>query len=225
MSSPLPASGHRPTVDGVVFMTAFLVVVGICVPLLVWPDASGPAIVAVYDWIAGHFGIFYQWAVLGLAAFLGWIAFGRHGKIMLGNGDERPDFSTFSWISMIFCAGVGAGLIYWATIEWTHYIGNPPFDAKPFSAEARNWATSYGLFHWGPLAWTIYALPTVAISYQYYVRCAKPAAFDGDPRTFAAWCLGAGIGPRARCLVHVVPHGRRWHLDRLGRTHDFRLIC
>lgn len=172
MNSPLPPATPRPTVDIFVFMSAFLVVVGICVPLLVWPDASGPAIVAVYDWIAGHFGIFYQWAVIGLAAFLGWIAFSRHGRIKLGHGDDRPDFSTFSWISMIFCAGVGAGLIYWATIEWTHYIGNPPFDAAPFSAEARNWATSYGLFHWGPLAWTIYALPTVAISFQYYVRSA-----------------------------------------------------
>ena len=30
---------------------------------------------------------------------------------------------------MLFCAGVGAALIYWATIEWTYYIDEPPFGA------------------------------------------------------------------------------------------------
>ena len=71
---------------------------------------------------------------------------------------------------MLFCAGVGAGLLYWASIEWVSYYESPPFSAEPRSLEAIEWATSYGLFHWGLAAWCIYALPTVAIAYPFYVK-------------------------------------------------------
>ena len=32
---------------------------------------------------------------------------------------------------MLFCAGIGAGMLYWATIEWGFYIDNPPFGVAP----------------------------------------------------------------------------------------------
>ena len=157
-------------IDPVIFLTAFLVVVFVCVPIMLWPEAAGIRISGLYDWIAEQFGLLYQWVVIGIVGFLGWIAFGPYGKVRLGEAGERPQFSTFSWVSMLFCAGVGAGLVYWATIEWAFYLDNPPFGAEPNSREAINWATSYGLFHWGLIAWTIYALPAAAISHAYYVR-------------------------------------------------------
>ncbi|MEM9385028.1 MAG: BCCT family transporter [Pseudomonadota bacterium] len=157
-------------IDPIIFLTAFLVVMFVCVPILIWPEAAGVRISGLYDWIAEQFGLVYQWVVIGIVGFLAWVAFGRHGEIRLGDPGERPQFSTFGWVSMLFCAGVGAGLVYWATIEWAFYLDNPPFGAQPGSSDARNWATSYGLFHWGLIAWTIYALPTVAISHAYYVK-------------------------------------------------------
>ena len=157
-------------IDPVIFLTAFLVVMFVCVPIVIWPEESGVRISGLYDWIAERFGLLYQWVVIGIVGFLGWIAFGRYGRVRLGEPDERPQFSTFGWVSMLFCAGAGAGLVYWASIEWAFYLDNPPFGAEPNSRAAVNWATSYGLFHWGPIAWLIYALPSVAISHAYYVR-------------------------------------------------------
>lgn len=181
------------TIDRGVFLTAVLVVVGISLPILIWPDVAGERIIAIYNWIAYNLGLLYQWTVYALVGFLGWIAFGAYGNTKLGKPDDQPEFSTFTWISMIFCAGVGAGLIYWATIEWSHYIGKPPFGAEPSSAEARSWATAYGLFHWGPFAWTIYALPTVAIAYQHYVRGAPTLRLS----TAIYGMFGAGLRARA----------------------------
>ena len=139
-------------------------------PILISPHHAGEIIIATYDWIANTLGIVYQWGVYGMLGFLGWLAFGPHGHRRLGKPGERPDFATSSWIAMLFCAGVGAALIYWATIEWTYYIDKPPFGAQPGSPEALSWATAYGIFHWGPVAWAIYALPTVAIAWEYYSR-------------------------------------------------------
>ena len=71
---------------------------------------------------------------------------------------------------MLFSAGIGAGLLYWAAIEWGYYYDSPPYGVAPKSVAAAEWAASYGLFHWGLSAWAIYCFPTLAIAYPYYVK-------------------------------------------------------
>ncbi len=46
---------------------------------------------------------------------------------------------------------------------------SPPFQLEPGSEEAVRWAATYGLFHWGPIAWSIYLI-TVSYAYFFYVR-------------------------------------------------------
>ena len=61
-----------------------------------------------------------------------------------------------------------------SAIEWAYYVQAPPFGAEPFSDKAYDWAASYGLHHWGFVAWALYSLPTLAISYlfeQGAMRC------------------------------------------------------
>ena len=58
----------------------------------------------------------------------------------------------------------------WAPIEWGYYYDAPPFGVAPRSTMAAEWASTYGIFHWGPTAWAIYCLPTVAIAYPYYAK-------------------------------------------------------
>jgi BCCT family betaine/carnitine transporter len=90
--------------------------------------------------------------------------------VVLGEPGDTPEFPTRSWIGMIFCAGVGAGLLYWAVIEWAYYIDAPPFGIEGRTPSAIEWAGSYGLFHWGITGWAIFCMPALAIAYPYYVR-------------------------------------------------------
>ena len=182
----------EPRTDKPIFFGTFLLLLAACIPMFLWPKASESNIVAMYHWIAENLGIVYQWAVIGIIVLLGWIALGRHGSRVLGKPDDKPEFSTFSWGSMLFCGGVGAGLIYWATIEWGFYLVKPPFGIAPGTDAARDWANAYGLFHWGPLAWLIYALPTVCIGYQHYVRGAPDLRFS----TAVYGLFGHGTGAR-----------------------------
>ena len=141
-----------------------------CLPLLLMPDAAARLIQQAYDAITGQFGILYLWYGVGVLAFLLWLAFGRFGRVRLGPADSRPVFPTLSWVAMLFSTGIGAGLLYWAVIEWGYYYDAPPFGVEPRSPQAAEWASSYGLFHWGVLAWAFYCLPTLAIAYGFYVR-------------------------------------------------------
>lgn len=134
------------------------------------PDSATAVVAGLYEWIAGNLGLLYLWMTLGAAVVLAVIAFGRHGHKRLGGEAARPDFSTLSWMSMLFCAGIGASVLYWSGVEWAYYLETPPLGAAPGSDAARELAASYGIFHWGLSAWCLYCLPTVAIAWPYYQR-------------------------------------------------------
>lgn len=55
-------------------------------------------------------------------------------------------------------------------IEWAYYYQSPPFGIEGGTPDAIRWATTYGMFHWGPVAWAIYLVPAIPITYFYYVR-------------------------------------------------------
>lgn len=157
-------------IDRVLFFTAAAAAIAVCIPLGLFPDQAGPFVSDLYDWIATNLGVFYQLFAISTIVFLIWLTFQPFGKVRLGGDGEDPEFSTFSWVGMLFCAGTGATLLVWSGVEWAYYIDSPPFGAVPRSAEAIEWAASYGPFHWGIPAWCFYALPTIAIAYPYYVK-------------------------------------------------------
>jgi BCCT family betaine/carnitine transporter len=142
----------------------------VCLPLAVFPDAGGKLVLKAYEFIASEFGFLYMIAGVAVMVLLAWLAIGRYGRIVLGTDGEKPEFSDYSWAAMLFCAGIGGGLMFWAPVEWAYYFDAPPFGVEPRSTAAADWASTYGIFHWGPGAWCFYCLPTLAIAYPYYVR-------------------------------------------------------
>lgn len=158
-------------IDKPMFITTLLVIVGVTFPIIVFNQSAGTFITSLYNGITSHFGWMYQWYALLAFFFLLWLAFSKYGNIKLAyHQDEKPAYSTLVWITMIFCAGVGAGLLYWAVIEWSYYLKTPPLGIEAGTSAAKEWASTYPLFHWGVSAWAIYCLPAVAIAYPFYVR-------------------------------------------------------
>jgi glycine betaine transporter len=117
------------------------------------------------------------WLVLLLSTaallLVGWLMLGRHRTAVLGQPGTKPDFSTASWISMLFAAGMGTGLMVWAVAEpVTHFLA-PPGGALPPAAAARQ-ALVITYFHWGFHAWAIYALCGLVIAW-FSFRRGRPA--------------------------------------------------
>ena len=164
-----PRSGGD-RVDWPSFLTCIAIVVLVSAPLAVFPEAGERLLTSSYDFVSDRLGFLYAFAGFGVFVLLLWLAFGHHGKVRLGRADDEIEYSDFSWTAMLFCAGVGAGLLYWAVIEWSYYYGAPPFGVAARSSEAANWASTYGIFHWGITPWCFYCLPTLAIAYPYYVK-------------------------------------------------------
>lgn len=166
------------------------------IPLLLYPEASTAFLEKLYAYIAKEFGVLYLLASVGAIGFLVWLACSRFGALRLGD-DTRPEFSELSWAGMLFCAGVGAGLLYWCGVEWAYYFDAPPFGAEPRSTAAAEWASTYGLFHWGFTAWAFYCLPAIAIAYPYYSRKLDVLRFSVSCHWFLK---GKQHGPLARSI-------------------------
>lgn len=156
-------------IEPTIFWPSLIIVTIVSAVLILTPGAD-TNVSSILDYINHAFDWLFLLTVFGILAFLGWLAFGRYGKVKLGSPDDKPEYSTFSWISMLFNAGVGSSLFYWAIVEPVYYVQGPPFGIAPGSAQAMEWAVTYGMFHWGFSGWATYAVPALAIAYSLHVK-------------------------------------------------------
>lgn len=93
-----------------------------------------------------------------------WLGFSRHGFLRLGRPGEKPEFSTLSWLSMLFAAGMGVGIMFWGVAEpITHFAAPPTIEGG--TPEAARRAMVLTLFHWGLHAWAVYCFAALVIAY------------------------------------------------------------
>ncbi|WP_229402486.1 BCCT family transporter [Micromonospora okii] len=123
-------------------------------------------------WTIDTFGWFF---VVGADAFLVLavvLALSRFGRIRLGADDETPEFSTLAWTAMMFSAGMGIGLVFFAVAEpIQHYASPPPGSGlEPQTGAAGSAAMRYTLFHWTLHPWGIYAIAALALAYSTFRR-------------------------------------------------------
>lgn len=127
------------------------------------------------NWIVEHLGFFFTSIATVVLVFMLFVGFSRYGRIRLGRDDEAPEYSMFSWISMLFAAGMGIGLVFWGAAEpLTFFESPPPGTVEAGTLEAMHTAQTQVLYHWGPQAWSFYALIGAAIAYGAYRRGRTP---------------------------------------------------
>ncbi|WP_434996704.1 BCCT family transporter [Vibrio scophthalmi] len=157
-------------IDKPTFFGAITLLLMIVIPLILFPEQGADWIAIAKTFMTDKLGFLYLALGLGAFFFMVYVIFSDMGQIKLGDADEKPEFSTMSWAAMLFCGGIGASILYWGCIEWAYYYQSPPFQLEPGSEEAVRWAATYGIFHWGPIAWAIYMIPALPIAYFFYVR-------------------------------------------------------
>ncbi len=94
----------------------------------------------------------------------------KWGDLKFGEPDEKPEFSLFSWGSMMFCTCLGGAALYWASMEPLMHLKEVPFSwIEPMSEESYLWSMTFMLFRpW--LIWGWYVLPTLPLCYMLYIK-------------------------------------------------------
>ncbi|WP_292085162.1 MULTISPECIES: BCCT family transporter [unclassified Brevundimonas] len=131
---------------------------------LIAPATSDLIFGAAQAWVVETFGWFYVASVAGFLLFVAVLAIGPTGRLRLGPDDAEPDFPYVSWLAMLFAAGMGIGLMYFAVAEPVqHYIAPP--EAQPGTLDAAREAMVITYTHWGVHAWAIYAVVGLSLAY------------------------------------------------------------
>ncbi|SNS99530.1 choline/carnitine/betaine transport [Micrococcales bacterium KH10] len=152
----------------------------VTVSVIVWAFAAPDHLAEVgtnsLTWVTTNFGWLFSALAIAIALFMLAVGYGRTGGIRLGADDEEPEYSTASWISMLFAAGLGIGLLFYGPLEpLTYFLDpSPSQNVAGGSAEAVLPAMVQTFLHWGPIAWAFYALVGGAIAYSAYRRGRPP---------------------------------------------------
>ena len=156
----------------------FIVSMAISSLFVIWGviDGSGFSEIAnkIYLFLENNFSWFYLIVTFFLVVFCIYLGFGKFGNIKLGPEDSKPEFKTTTWFAMLFCAGMGVGLVFWSISEpLAHYI-NPIEGITPLSKEAMNFSIKSCFMHWGVHPWSLYAVVGLGLAYFQYKKN-KPA--------------------------------------------------
>ena len=142
---------------------------------LVWPGTAD-RILGLAKWgLLETFNAFYVLIVAGFLGFLLVIAlWPATGRRVMGSADEKPEFSNFSWFAMMFGAGLGVGLMVFATAEPLGLWGSNPVivgtEVTGYSPAAVESGFRYTFLHYGFHAWGIYVVTGLALAYYAYTR-------------------------------------------------------
>ncbi len=142
---------------------------------IVFQESAGNVLNSVRATIDANTGSWYMYAMtFYIVVCLVLALYPATGKIRLGGVDSKPEFSSFSWFSMMFGAGIGIGMLTYATGEPIFHFGNNPSvimgDTTASSADNVRAAMKWSFLHWGFSAWGCYAIVGLALAFFSYSR-------------------------------------------------------
>ena len=146
------------------------------------PDMSASLFGAARAWIESTFGTYYLVTIVGLIGLCIALVFSPWGNLRLGAPDSRPEFSRFTWVSMLLSAGVGIGILFFGVAEPLFYFddsggfgypNNPHADLAGHTAMTHARAVDalkLAFFHWGLHGWAVYVIVGMTLAYFAYRR-------------------------------------------------------
>ncbi|WP_127843008.1 choline BCCT transporter BetT [Actinomyces wuliandei] len=207
----------RQVLNTPVFVSAAIVIAAIALSAIFFPQTVSDAFSSAVSWTGRWFGSFYILLVTVTLLFALILALSsRFGRIRLGPSNSTPDFSTFSWAAMLFAAGVGTAIMFYAVAEPVAQYMAPPTGEGQTVEAARN-AIVLTLLHYGITGWGLYSIVGMALAYFAYRRH-QPLAVRSTLRPLlgdrtdgvlghiadAATLIGGAVGISASLGVGVV---------------------
>eukprot|EP01029_Cantina_marsupialis_P006161 TRINITY_DN167075_c0_g1_i1.p1 TRINITY_DN167075_c0_g1~~TRINITY_DN167075_c0_g1_i1.p1 ORF type:complete len:518 (+),score=78.77 TRINITY_DN167075_c0_g1_i1:102-1655(+) len=157
---------HNP----VFFMSAVLILLFVILTLL-FPAVAKDALDGAKWWAINNFDWLFMASGNIFVVFCISLIFLPVGKIRLGGKNAKPEFSRLSWLSMLFAAGMGIGLMFWSVAEPVAYYTawyETPLGVEPNTKAAAELALGATMYHWGLHPWAIYCVVALSLAFFTY---------------------------------------------------------
>ncbi len=140
-----------------------------------WPTQAGNVLGSWNSIILANFAAWYIWVVAAFVIVcIGLAIWPTAGRMNLGADGEKPEFSNFSWFSMMFGAGIGVGMLTFAVAEPVAHFGSNPETIQGITtggdADNVRMAYKWSFLHWGLGAWACYAICGLSLAFFSYRR-------------------------------------------------------
>lgn len=161
------SSSSRSTLNPPVFIGSTLLIACLVIYSSFFQQHAQNVFAITQAWIIENASWVYVLAVALILLFAVFLAVSRYGDIKLGPDHSEPEYNNTTWFSMLFCAGMGIGLMFFGVAEPVmHFIAPPVGD--PQTVQAAREAMKLTFFHWGLHAWAIYAIVALILAYFSY---------------------------------------------------------
>ncbi|NRG42101.1 BCCT family transporter [Rathayibacter sp. VKM Ac-2804] len=172
-----------------VFWPAAVITLSIAAFAIIAPEVATEVFASLQTTVVNTFSWYYVLIAAVFVAFAIWMGVSRFGDIKLGADDDEPEFSMLSWISLLFAAGMGIGLVFYGVAEPLTHFATPRPGVTGTETELAQSAISQTYLHWGVHAWSIYVVVGLALAYAIHRR-KRPVSIR--------WALEPLLGRRVR---------------------------
>lgn len=180
----------KEQIDWFSIIVPLIGVTALCIVFILLPGQSSLVLQTIRGFLGDEGGIYY--ALLGTGCFVCtlYMAFSKYGKISLGN-DPKPQYSSFQWGTMIFTSTMAADILFYSLCEWALYANETHIEEM---GGIQKWASTYPLFHWGPIAWSFYIILAVSFGFMLHVRGREKQKFSEACRPILGSKVDGSIG-------------------------------
>lgn len=168
-------TGFYQGFNKIVSITPKVLIVALIFWTALFPEQAGKALEQIQHWTTRVFGAWYIYtAALFMLATLALAILPKSAHTKLGQPHDTPEFSNFSWFSMMFGAGIGIGMLTYSTAEPIyHFVENPDtirgITAGLSEGNVRN-AYKWAFLHYALTPWSCYAVIGITLAYLSYNR-------------------------------------------------------
>lgn len=158
---------HQKRIDWMITILPFVSISFLCLLFFLMPNQSNEILSMIRFFLGDTFGVYYL--AIGLLFFLLslYIAVSRYGNIVLGDPQEQPKYSFFTWGTMMFTCGLAADILFYSFSEWILYAVDPHISEM---GAVQDWAGVYPLFHWSFIPWSFYLVLAISFGFMLHVR-------------------------------------------------------
>ena len=158
-----------------VTITAKILVGALIVWAVAFPEQAATVLSSINSVILATFNFWYVYVMAFFVVICLFLAIlPASGRLKLGHDEDKPEFSNFSWFSMMFGAGIGIGMLTFATAEPLYHWAKNPSTIQGLTegstAENVRQAYVWSFTHWGLAAWASYAIVGLSLAYFAYRR-------------------------------------------------------
>ena len=167
MNQNVTQNAEHKKIDWLITLVPLTIIVVLCVLFFCVPEQSNAVVSQIRFFLGDTFGTYYLAIGLGIFLLSVFIAGSKYGNIVLGDQNEKPKYSFFTWGSMMFTAGLAADILFYSFSEWILYASDPHIAEL---GSIQDWASVYPIFHWSLIPWGFYLVLAVAFGFMLHVR-------------------------------------------------------